>query len=197
MRCLAGLAVATVSLDPAAKKSNVVSGGAFVEGLVGKPTGVDDERANLDAKGLASYLNSEQRRAKALLLEGAARNRRQCRSEGVTYPGLKASRPVRGRPLLGRMRTFRVTSVGLAPRPQEHCKSPHGTQRQCCNHDTRDQTVMAGCLRHSFCAINCTGCGYASVPGRETGINSSAPNCFFSESRARHRFVYACVRSTN
>jgi N-carbamoylputrescine amidase len=64
----AGFAVAKVCLDPAAKKSNVVFGGAFVEGIVGKVTSPDDDRAKVDEKGVASYMNSEQRRSKALLL---------------------------------------------------------------------------------------------------------------------------------
>jgi N-carbamoylputrescine amidase len=63
-----GFAIAKVSLDPAAKKSNVVFPGAFVEGLVGKTTRPDDDRAKVDAKGVASYMNNERRKEKALLL---------------------------------------------------------------------------------------------------------------------------------
>jgi len=76
----AGFAIAKVFLDPVAKKSNVVFSGAFIEGIVAKATSPDDPRAKVDEKGLASYMNDEQRRATALL------------RGGVTVPGLQGGK---------------------------------------------------------------------------------------------------------
>ena len=65
----AGFAVAKVALDPTAKKPDVFFGGAFVEGLVGKPTNPDDNRAKVDEKGVASYMENERRIESAMRLQ--------------------------------------------------------------------------------------------------------------------------------
>jgi N-carbamoylputrescine amidase len=65
-----GFVVATVRLDTAAKKSNVVFTGTFVANLVGNITATDSQ-PEMDDVGTASYLKSEQRKAKALSLSDA------------------------------------------------------------------------------------------------------------------------------
>jgi N-carbamoylputrescine amidase len=64
----AGFVVTVVTLDPAAKKSNVTFTGDFVAGLASKTASTESPRPVVDDKGVASYLGSERRKAKALLL---------------------------------------------------------------------------------------------------------------------------------
>jgi hypothetical protein len=62
----AGFVVARVTLDPAMRRPNVAFAGNFVAGLTGSAVAADPSRSEVDEKGVASYMNNQQRKAEAL-----------------------------------------------------------------------------------------------------------------------------------